>query len=1273
MHQDPSGDADAHRRRWQIWIDTGGTFTDCIATDLAGVVHRAKVLSHSALRGRIRRRIDDHRLVIAAKWGTLGELIGGLQFHVLGEQSEGIDVVGYDRDDSRLELAQPVPNSALPGAAFEVRSPDEAPVLAARIVTRTPPGKLFPPLQMRLGSTRGTNALLERRGPPTALFVTRGFGDLLLIGDQQRPDLFALCIDKVPPLYETVVEVNERLAADGSILKPLQFDPIAAEVKALVKQGLRTAAIALLHSYRNPQHERALAQILADLGFTYISCSSDLAPLIKLGPRAETAVVDAYLSPVIEDYLARVRSAFTDSRLHVMTSAGGLVSAEAYHAKDSLLSGPAGGVAGAAAAGKHSGFDRVIGLDIGGTSTDVARFDGDYEYQFEHRVAGVRLVAPALAIETVAAGGGSVCRFKDGQLRVGPRSAGASPGPACYGAGGPFTITDVNLLLGRLDPQRFEIPISIEDAQAAFETVRRTVAERTAPPPPRETLLEGFLAITNERMADAIAEVSVRRGYDPADYALVAFGGAGGQHACAVAEKLGIDVVVMPADASMLSAVGLGHAVVERFAQQQVLRPLDEVHNDLASLIGDLSWQARRAVVSEGVAEQSVVVRRQIVNLRLLGQESSTAVELDEVSEIERAFVEKYRAIYGHAPQGKPIEVESIRVVASSIRDEVDECMPSPTAFEARPASERRAWFDGSWRHVHVYERDELRPGAHLAGPALVFESRSAYVIESGWRCEIDAAAAIIARRSPESAQSSDHRGSAVVCEALFSNRFTSIAKQMGQMLQRTAVSTNVKERLDYSCALLDADGYLVVHAPHMPVHLGALGLCVRALREALPMRDGDVVVTNHPAYGGSHLPDITVVTPVYQSDHRLGYAVSRAHHAELGGIRPGSMPPEARTLAEEAVVIEPQYLLRGGESRFDQIERLLGGSAHPSRTIQDNLADLRAAVAANHRGASRLRSLAGTHGVEVVHEQMMLLKKRAQRMARDALAALPDGRYEAIEHLDDGSPICVSIEINGDQAVIDFDGSAEVHPGNLNATPAIVHSAVIYVLRVLIGEALPLNEGIMQAVTLRIPRGMLNPDFGDDPARAPAVGGGNVETSQRIVGTLFKALRICASSQGTMNNVLFGNDQFSYYETVCGGSGATAERNGADAVHTHMTNTRITDPEIIEHRYPVRLERFAIRRGSGGAGRHHGGDGAVREITFLEPVSLSIVSQHRNEGPFGLEGGAPGMPGRQRVVRADGQIIELGAVDGCEINAGDRLILETPGGGGYGSASGSG
>ena len=1273
MRHDRADVTAAPRGRWQIWVDTGGTFTDCVATDPAGAIHRAKVLSNSALRGRVKRRIDDCRLSIDENWAIAGELVRELRFHLLGELTEGINVASYDPDSGCLELTEAVPDSARSGSAIELRSSEEAPILATRIVTGTSAGHSFPPLQLRLGSTRGTNALLERSGSPTVFFVTRGFGDLLAIGDQQRPDLFALCIEKSPPLYELVVEVNERLAADGSVLEPFDSDTSTASAKSLIDQGFRTAGIALLHSYRNPQHELALAQLLADVGFTHISCSSNLAPLIKLLPRAETAVVDAYLSPVIEDYLACVGSAFTGSQLHVMTSAGGLVSAEAYHAKDSLLSGPAGGVAGAAAAGKQSGFDRVIGLDIGGTSTDVARFDGDYEYQFEHRVAGVRVVAPALAIETVASGGGSVCRFEDARLRVGPLSAGASPGPACYGAGGPFTITDVNLLLGRLDPQRFDIPISIEDADAAFDAVCQSVATQTKRQPQREGLLQGFLDIANERMAEAIAEVSLRRGYDPAEYALVAFGGAGGQHACAVAEELGIDVVVMPADASLLSAIGLGHAVVERFAQRQILRRLDEMSSDLDSLVEALASQAQSEVAAEGIAESSIVVRRKIVNLRLLGQESSIAIELDEAGDIEHAFVQKYAAIYGHRPEGKPIEVESIRVVASSAHNQPSERAPLPQAYQASPVRKERAWFDSSWCEVPVYEREELRAGAELTGPALVFESRSAYVIESGWTVQVDGAAALVARRSTDSDRSFDSDHSAEVREALFTNRFTSIAKQMGQMLQRTAVSTNVKERLDYSCALLDSRGYLVVHAPHMPVHLGALGLCVRALRDAMPMRDGDVVLTNHPAFGGSHLPDITVVTPVFEKDQLLGYAVSRAHHAEVGGIQPGSMPPGARSLVEEGVVIDPQHLVEAGESRFDKIEQSLRNAVYPSRAIDDNLADLRAAVPANHRGATRLRHLAREHGIKVIHQQMTLLKQRAEAMAKAALTALPDGRYEAIEHLDDGSPICVRIEINGEQAVIDFDGSAEVHGGNLNATPAIVHSAVIYVLRVLIGEALPLNEGIMQAVTLRIPPGILNPDFGDDPARAPAVGGGNVETSQRIVGTLFKALRLCASSQGTMNNVLFGNDQFSYYETVCGGSGATVDEDGADAVHTHMTNTRITDPEILEHRYPVRLDRFAIRRGSGGAGRHHGGDGAVRELTFLEPVSLSIISQHRNQGPYGMEGGAPGMSGRQRIVRANGEIVELGSVIGCEINAGDQLILETPGGGGYGSVSESG
>ena len=1215
-------------RGWKIHVDTGGTFTDCLAVDPGGGLHRAKVLSSGALRGRVTRVLDDRRVKIEQKWAVADDFVRGFRFRCLDVDHGPIGVAGFDAAASVLELAAALKTQPPAGAVFELDSGLEAPILAARMVTATPGGADLPPVDMRLATTRGTNALLERGGVAVGLFITWGFGDLMTIGDQQRPDLFALRIDRPAPLHDAVVEVHERLAADGAVVTSLDLAHAERAARGLLDRGVRSAAVALLHGYRNPDHERALARMLRAIGFEHVSCSSDLSPLIKIVPRCQTAVVNAYLAPLIEGYLRDIEQGLSGGGLHVMTSAGGLVGAGACRARDSLLSGPAGGVAGAVAAARRSGFTRIISFDMGGTSTDVARYDGDFEYQFEHRVGTTRLVAPALAIETVAAGGGSICTVIDGEMRVGPQSASARPGPACYGAGGPLTITDVNLLLGRLDPDRFEIPISIDAARRALDALRGDADAAT--------LLRGFLEIANQRMADAIAEVSLRRGYDPRDYALVAFGGAGGQHACAVADHLGIETIVMPADASLLSAVGLGRAVVERFAHAQVLERLTEVAGRLPAILDELGRGAVDEVVAEGIPPTQVEVRRQLVNLRLTGQETSIEVPMGPALEAE--FAVRYQTMYGHHPEGKPVEVESVRVVASSLPpgDDVDRREPDP----GRP--------------------DAVR----VQGPAMVFDSHTAYVVDPGWSGATDDAGALVLRRQ---ARTGATGRATVVRRELFTNRFMSIARQMGRMLERTALSTNVKERLDFSCALLDADGELVAHAPHMPVHLGALGLCVRAVRDVLDMGPGDVVLTNHPAFGGSHIPDITVVTPVHDGDLLIGYTASRAHHAEIGGIRPGSMPPLATTLAEEGVVIMPDYLVRGGKARIQVIERLLAGGPHPSRAVADNLADLRAAVAANRHGALALAGLAAEHGAAVVGEQMDALKHRAETLARAALAAMPDGQYRAEQYLDDGSPIRVRIDLDGDSAVIDFAGTADRHPGNLNATPAVVRSAVLYVLRVMIGEGLPLNEGIMRAVVLKIPRGMLDPEFPDDPRDAPAVGGGNVETSQRIVDTLLQALGIAACSQGTMNNTLFGTERFSYYETVCGGSGAGPGFAGTDAVHTHMTNTRITDPEILEHRYPVRLDRFAIRKGSGGAGRYRGGDGAVREITFLEPMSLSILTQHRTEGPYGAAGGEPGKPGAQHIVRADGTVEQLGSVAGAEVAPGDRLVMKTPGAGGWG------
>ncbi|MEX2217823.1 MAG: hydantoinase B/oxoprolinase family protein [Phycisphaerales bacterium] len=1208
-----------------------------------------------------------------------------------------------------------------PGQAIELAADEEAPVLAARLVTGTPVGGQLPPIEMRLGTTRATNALLERRVGRSALFVTRGFRDLLEIGTQQRPELFALRIVKPAALHERVVEVDGRLDASGTERAPVDEGGVRAAARALVAEGVRSAAVALMHSWVNPAHEEAVARVLREEGFDHVSVSSRLAPAIRILPRAQTAVVNAVLAPVIEPYLGRVEKAIgggargarggtgtaapsggedaatsptqsggggAPGRLRLMTSAGGLLGPREFAPKDSLLSGPAGGVVGAAAAGVEAGFARVITFDMGGTSTDVSRFDGAHEYTFEHRVADAEVLAPALAVESVAAGGGSVCWVDGAMLAVGPRSAGAWPGPACYGAGGPLTITDCNLLLGRLEPAGFQVPVDEGPARARLEELAAELERVTGRVQDREAILEAWLDIAVERMAEATRQVSVRRGYDPSEYALVAFGGAGGQAACAVAERLRSARVVVPRDAGLLSALGLGRARVERFAQRQVLRDLDELGDGLAALVRELESEAAGLLAREGVSGAEVA--RRIVSLRLRGQETSLEVEMsggEGVAPLRERFGGRYAAMYGHPPARREIEVDSVRVVAAEPRTP-DWVESAPGADEpVSRRSERRARFGGAWVTTPVVPRAGLRAGEQIHGPALVAEAHTTTVVEPGWAARVHERGALVlecvapvwpppepvARTEPSERLNRWH---GPVRVEIATGRLASIARDMGEMLRRTALSTNVKERLDFSCALLDAEGKLVVNAPHVPVHLGSLGVCVRSLRAAIEMRPGDVVVTNHPRYGGSHLPDITVVTPVFAEGAMVGYAASRAHHAEIGGIRPGSMPVGAKSLAEEGVVIPPMHLVRAGEGKWDEVERVLRGGPWPSRSPEENLADLRAQVAANRYGAGALARFVESAGREAVEGAMEALARRADAGVGAALARLASGGrrvLEAVETLDDGSPIRVRIEVQPDgSATVDFAGSVGVHPGNLNATGAIVRSAVIYVLRLLVvDDAVPLNEGLLRSVEVRTPAGMLSPAFEDDPSRCPAVAAGNVETSQRLVDTLLKALGVAACSQGTMNNVVFGNERFGYYETVCGGAGAGPGFEGASAVHTHMTNTRITDPEVLERRYPVRLERFGVRRGSGGAGEWRGGDGVVREIEFLGMCSLSVLSQHRGgraEGPYGLAGGRAGLPGAQRIVRADGRVERLGAIDSAEVGPGDRLVLETPGGGGFGA-----
>jgi 5-oxoprolinase (ATP-hydrolysing) len=1257
-----------------VWVDTGGTFTDCIAFAPDGSLRRAKVLSNSALRGVIVGQEGAQALRVQQQWDAPPNFIRGLSLTLLDGSDRTATVAGFNPVDGHIQLAESLPD-VVRGTAFEVAFPEEPPVVAARLVTRTPVGESLPPLALRLATTRGTNALLTRRGVPPAFFVTAGFADLLEIGTQQRPDLFALDIQKPLPLYGEVVEVNERLDASGEVLRALDEEALSAAARRLVAAGITTAAVALLHSYRNPAHEQRVAEILHDAGFTDVSLSSQLSPFIKAVPRAETAVVNAYLSPIIAAYLDGVRSALSpETTLHIMTSAGGLVGAETFQPKDSLLSGPAGGIVGAARAGESAGFAKILAFDMGGTSTDVARFDGAFDYAWEHRVGDARLVAPALAIESVAAGGGSICAYDHQGLRVGPESAGASPGPACYGAGGPLTLTDVNLLLGRILPDRFEIPLLPEKARDAADALVMTLpadtdGATTAP----GAILEGLLDIANERMADAIRRVSVRQGYDPTEYALLSFGGAGGQHACAVAARLGVRTVLVPPDASLLSAWGIGQASIERFAERQVLRLLDsDSEAEVIHLLSELGDEAVNAVAAEGAARDSVTVQRRIINLRLAGQETAQSIEFDETVPLSEAFARRFETVFGYPPPSdRSVEVESVRVVAAAPPIRLDTEVHSREGRTPEPQTVK-ARFAGQWQMVPLYERDSLRVGGAISGPALIAERHSITVVETGWQCRLHSNGTLILTHPTADTDTTIRTAATIeaVASELFAARFAAIAEEMGEKIRQNSISTNVKERLDFSCALLGLDGALISTAAHIPVHLGALGACVRRLREMISMQPGDVIITNHPGCGGSHLPDVTVVTPVFDSESRLlGYVANRAHHAEIGGTRPGSMPPRATTLREEGVVLSPTYLVRAGESCLNEVCHLLETAPYPSRAVADNRADLEAALAANRRGATALIELAAKHGAETVWRYMDTLTGRAERLLRHALAALPDGEYTATEYLDDGTPLAVTITIVGDAATVDFTGTGPTHPGNLNATPAIAASATLYVLRLLVGESLPLNEGLLRPITLVLPEDTLvNPAFDlSDPARCPAVVGGNTETSQRLVDTLMKALGLAAGSQGTMNNVLWGTDAFGYYETVCGGAGATPNAPGAHAVHTHMTNTRITDVEIVERRYPVRVERFAIRHGSGGAGQHQGGDGIVRETTFLAPMALSVLTQRRTSGPYGMAVGENGQPGRQRILRADGTVLELAPVDGCDVGPGDRLLLETPGGGGWG------
>lgn len=1253
------------RAMWKISADTGGTFTDCLAEDPEGRLTRVKVLSSGALRGKIVDVAEDGKsLRVAQSWGAPDDFVRGFSFSTPA-LAAALTVAGFEARASRLHLSEPLPPGNWAGEPFFVQSADEAPVLAARLATGTPAGRDLPPLSMRLATTRATNALLEGKGAKTAFFVTAGFGDLLRIGTQQRPDIFALQIERPDPLHADVVEVEERLDATGGVLRPLDLNTLKKPADALLAAGIEVAAVAFMHSYRNPVHEKRVRDYLLEKGFAFVSCSHDLAPLIKILPRAETTVVDACLSPIMNSYLNRVEQA-AGSRLRVMTSAGGLVTRETFRSRDSLLSGPAGGVVGAVAAGRQAGFERIIPFDMGGTSTDVSRFDGDFEYAFEQRVGTAHLLAPSLKIETVASGGGSICSFDGDRLRVGPESAGASPGPACYGGGGPLALTDAHVLLGRIDASRFGIPMFADAARRRLEELRARIEKAGQEVPGNKDLLTGFLTIANERMAEAIRRISIREGYDPSEYAMVAFGGAGGLHACAVSQLLGIRFILWPGDAGLLSADGLRQAVAERFSQMQVLVPLKECAGEIEGWIKQLAAEASLNLQrEEEVSPEEVVVRRCLVDLRLSGQESSISLEYEDGKLPER-FEARYREIFGYFPPGREIEVTSIRVVVST--------RPPVGKTETFVRNEVRGVARAEEAAWPLLARDTLRPGDTVEGPVVIQDRFSTFVVEEGWDAVVGSAGTVraeVRRGSSHEGRRPEHEEEAraeVVQLELYTNRLRGIAEEMGVQLQRTALSTNIKERLDFSCAILDEKGYLVVNAPHVPVHLGAMGLCVREVLKQHRFRPGDMILTNHPGIGGSHLPDLTVIAPVFVEEALIGFVANRAHHAEMGGVRPGSMPPGARSLVEEGVVLSPTLLFDQGEPRYEKVAEVLAGAPWPSRAVNDNLTDLQAQAAANLRGADALVQLARAGGTDSLRYYLKRLKALSASAADRFLETVSDEPRHARQELDDGFAIEVSLRREGGRLVFDFSGTSGEHPGSFNATPAIVHSAVIYVIRLLLGEPVPLNEGLMERIEIRLPPGLLNPTFPANPEACPAVVAGNVETSQRLVDTLLLAFDAAACSQGTMNNFVFGNEGHSFYETICGGAGAGSGFAGTSAVHTHMTNTAITDPEVLEFRYPVRLERFAIRRGSGGTGQFRGGDGVIREVVFGKGMAVSLLTQHRVQAPYGSHGGNDGAVGRQFLIRKNGTRVDLGPSAEVDVEPGDHLVIETPGGGGWGS-----
>ena len=1217
---------------WQFWIDVGGTFTDCVAIDPVGNQHVSKVLSSGRTKGTA--EFQNKQTFFDAQRATDPDgFWNDYQVQFLNEK--GVELAqrtvlsfakGKFTFDSGLD---DVFSSGSQQISYELSSDDIAPIIAIRRQLGLPRNDSIPKCKVRLGTTRGTNALITRQGVRVAFVTTFGFKDALHIGYQDRPKLFALDIQKREPLFEVACEINERLSNDGKVLQGVDDAEVREKLKELYDQGIESLAICFLHGYRFPQHEQLVAEIAGEIGFQHVVCSSDVSQTIKFVIRAETTVLDAYLNPVLSEYLRSLREKLGDgSELRLIDSAGGLRTGD-FTGKDSVLSGPAGGVVGFSKTALAAGFENSIGFDMGGTSTDVSRFGGRYQYESESIKADVRIAIPVLNINTVAAGGGSICSFDGTRFLVGPQSAGSDPGPACYGRGGPLTVTDLNLFLGRLVPDQFPFELNKSAVKECLESISHQVRTATKKQLSLKEIAEGFLRIANEKMAAAIRTISVSQGFNPADHTLVAFGGAAAQHVCAVAKELEIPRILIHPNASILSAFGIGLSEVRRHKVVGVYRLLSKFsESELQAVQGSLNQSLLQQFELNDPAKDAVEIENRIA-LRYSGTENEIKLPID--CDFHAEFSQRHQEQYGYS-QDRELEVVSLHAVGT-LPTEIK--LPKAERLQSQQRYKEQDSTHENDEAFDLVDRATIQAGDMIAGKSLIYDSLSTIALDKGWMATcLSDGQLLLEQLGQEESGKGAHSGelpaeSDPTLLEVFNSRFAAIATQMGETLKKTSVSVNVKERLDFSCAIFDRSGQLVVNAPHIPVHLGAMSETVKSIiADNKTIRRGDIFVTNDPYRGGSHLPDVTVITPVHleesAEDRTAFFVASRAHHAEIGGVTPGSMPPFSKNLSEEGVLISNFKLFDAGHPKFDSLETLLKSGAFPSRSPAENLADIRAQVASNHQGVIFLLEMIKSFGWETVSAYMSFIQNAAETKTRAAISKLPDGEHHFEDRMDSGATIRTRICVTGDTIEFDFSGTDATVEDNFNANRGIVMAAIIYCLRCLIEEDIPLNEGLLKPVQLTLPECFLNPTAGESPSESAAMVAGNVETSQRVVDLIFGALGVCAASQGTMNNLLFGNEKFGYYETICGGAGATQNENGADAVHTHMTNTRMTDPEVFEQHFPVRLLKFSIREDEPAESvdeAHIGGKGIERVIQFLEPLDVALLTSRRNENcPFGLD-----------------------------------------------------